>query len=170
MNDTPSTRKDAAAEAAEMRTSNADQRATALINRAMILSKAGDVSGAIHTAKAISDPYEQARVLAKIAEAQVAKGYAGDPGGSGAGSASGIGGSGAGLATGIGGDLYLTTQEAAAYLRLSSRTLERHRVEGTGSRFVKLGRRVLYRRQDLDAWAASQTFRSTSEAEAGAGT
>ncbi len=159
MNNSPSTRKDAAAEAAEMRTSNADQRATALINRAMILSKAGDVSGAIHTAKAISDPYEQARVLAKIAEAQVAKGYAGDPGGSGAGSA-----------TGIGGNLYLTTQEAAAYLRLSSRTLERHRVEGTGSRFVKLGRRVLYRRQDLDAWAASQTFRSTSEAEAGAGT
>ena len=151
MNKIPSTRKDAAAEAAEMRTSNADQRATALINRAMILSKAGDVSGAIHTAKAISDPNEQARVLAGISEAQAAKGYAGGPGG----------------------DLYLTTQEAAAYLRLSSRTLERHRVEGTGSRFVKLGRRCLYRRSDLDDWAASQTFRSTSEADAadaGAGT
>ena len=159
MNNTPSTRKGTAAEAAEMRTSNADQRATALINRAMILSKAGDVSGAIRTAKAISDPYEQARVLAKIAEAQAAKGYAGGPGGRGAGSA-----------TGIGGNLYLTQSEAAAYMRLSPRTLERHRVAGTGSVYVKLGRRVLYRRQDLDAWAASQTFRSTSEAEAGAGT
>ena len=165
MNNTPSTRKDAAAEASELPASNPDQRATALTNRAMILCEAGDVTGAIRTAKAISDPYEQAQVLAKIAEAQAAKGYAGGPGGRGAGSA-----------TGIGGNLYLTTHEAAAYLRLSSRTLERHRVEGTGSRFVKLGRRVVYRRSDLDDWAASQTFRSTSEAdaadaaEAGAGT
>ena len=62
---------------------------------------------------------------------------------------------GPGSATGIGGNLYLTQQEAAAYLRLSPRTLERHRVEGTGSRFVKLGRRVLYRRSDLDDWAAT---------------
>ena len=148
MTNTPSTRKGTAAEAAEMRTSNADQRATALINRAMILSKAGDVSGAIHTAKAISDPNEQARVLAGIAEAQAAKGYAGGPGG----------------------NLYLTQQEAAAYLRLSTRTLERHRVAGTGSVYVKLGRRVIYRRSDLDDWAASRTFGSTSEAEADAAT
>ena len=159
MTNTPSTRKDAAAEASELPASNPDQRATALTNRAMILCEAGDVTGAIRTAKAISDPYEQAQVLAKIAEAQAAKGYAGGPGGRGAGSA-----------TGIGGNLYLTQSEAAAYMRLSPRTLERHRVAGTGSVYVKLGRRVLYRRQDLDAWAASQTFRSTSEAEAGAGT
>ena len=93
-----------------------------------------------------------------------AKGYMGGTGG-GAGDREGPG-----LATGIGGNLYLTQEEAAAYMRLSPRTLERHRVEGTGSRFVKLGRRCLYRRSDLDDWAASQTFRSTSEAEAGAGT
>ncbi len=66
--------------------------------------------------------------------------------------------------------VFLTQLEASSYLRLSPRTLERHRVEGTGSRFVKLGRRVLYRRSDLDAWAASRTFGSTSEAEADAAT
>ncbi len=148
MNNTPSTRKDAAAEASELPASNPDQRATGLTNRAMILCEAGDVTGAIRTAKAISDPYEQARVLAGIAEAQAAKGYAGGPGG----------------------NLYLTQQEAAAYLRLSPRTLERHRVAGTGSVYVKLGRRVLYRRSDLDDWAASRTFGSTSEAEADAAT
>ncbi len=93
-----------------------------------------------------------------------AKGYMGGTGG-GAGDCEGPG-----SATGIGGNLYLTQQEAAAYLRLSPRTLERHRVEGTGSRFVKLGRRVLYRRSDLDDWAASRTFGSTSEAEADAAT
>ncbi len=89
-----------------------------------------------------------------------AKGYMGGTGG-GAGDCEGPG-----SATGIGGNLYLTQQEAAAYLRLSPRTLERHRVEGTGSRFVKLGRRVLYRRSDLDAWAERRTFASTAEADA----
>ncbi len=93
-----------------------------------------------------------------------AKGYMGGTGG-GAGDCEGPG-----SATGIGGNLYLTQEEAAAYMRLSPRTLERHRVEGTGSRFVKLGRRVLYRRSDLDDWAASRTFGSTSEAEADAAT
>ncbi len=90
-----------------------------------------------------------------------AKGYMGGTGGAGDCE-------GPGSATGIGGNLYLTQEEAAAYMRLSPRTLERHRVEGTGSLFVKLGRRVLYRRLDLDAWAASRTFGSTSEAEADA--
>ncbi len=66
--------------------------------------------------------------------------------------------------------VFLTQPEAAAYLRLSPRTLERHRVAGTGSVYVKLGRRVLYRRSDLDDWAASRTFGSTSEAEADAAT
>ena len=46
----------------------------------------------------------------------------------------------------------LDTGEAAAYLHLSPRTLERYRVTGEGPRFLKLGRRVLYRRADLDTW------------------
>ena len=61
---------------------------------------------------------------------------------------------------------FLTQNEAAELLRLSPRTLERHRVAGTGPQFVKAGRRVLYRRDELDRWAAARTFRSTAEADA----
>lgn len=61
----------------------------------------------------------------------------------------------------------LTTVEAAAYLRLSPRTLERFRVEGTGPPFRKAGggkrARVLYLPADLDAWLARFAFTSTSE-------
>ncbi len=61
--------------------------------------------------------------------------------------------------------VFLTQTEAAKYLRLSPRTLERQRVSGTGPRFTKAGRRVLYRVDELDAWAAARTFTSTAEAE-----
>ena len=60
--------------------------------------------------------------------------------------------------------IYLTQKEVAAYLRLSERTLERHRIAGTGPAFVKLGRRVVYRRSDVDRWAEDRTVLSTSEA------
>ena len=39
---------------------------------------------------------------------------------------------------------YLTNDEAAEYLRLSPRTLEKQRVIGGGPRFRKFGRRVMY--------------------------
>jgi excisionase family DNA binding protein len=58
----------------------------------------------------------------------------------------------------------LTQREAAEYLRLSERTLERLRVTGDGPAFVKLGRRVLYRDHDLLEWVASRVVASTSEA------
>ena len=61
---------------------------------------------------------------------------------------------------------FLTHAESARYLRLSGRTLERSRLAGTGPRFVKAGRRVIYHRDELDLWAAARTFRSTSEADA----
>lgn len=60
----------------------------------------------------------------------------------------------------------LVTEEAAQFLRLSPRTLERLRVQGTGPRFRKAGSgvraRVLYERSDLQLWV-SQAFTSTSE-------
>ena len=62
-----------------------------------------------------------------------------------------------------GGTVFFNQNEAARYLRLSPRTLERHRVAGTGPRFTKLGRRVVYALAELDAWTASRTFTSTSE-------
>ena len=66
-------------------------------------------------------------------------------------------------------ETFLTQEEAARVLRLSPRTLERHRLTGNGPPFVKIGRRVLYRRSDIDDWAESHTFGSTSEADAAAG-
>jgi predicted DNA-binding transcriptional regulator AlpA len=57
----------------------------------------------------------------------------------------------------------LTQPEAARILRLSERSLERHRVQGTGPRYASLGRRVVYARSDLLAWVQACTRRSTSE-------
>lgn len=49
---------------------------------------------------------------------------------------------------------YLTEDEAATLLRLSPRTLQRHRHNSTGPAFSRLGaRRVVYDRKDLVAWA-----------------
>ncbi len=61
-------------------------------------------------------------------------------------------------------NVFLTQKDAAALLHLSERTLERHRLTGTGPRFVKAGKRVLYRPADIDMWLAANTFGSTSEA------
>ncbi|WP_423196667.1 Helix-turn-helix domain-containing protein [Cupriavidus sp. H19C3] len=58
---------------------------------------------------------------------------------------------------------YLTNDEAADYLRLSPRTLEKQRVFGSGPKFRKFGRRVMYAVADLDAWAAEHSFDSTSD-------
>ena len=60
---------------------------------------------------------------------------------------------------------YLTNDEAAEYLRLSPRTLEKQRVIGGGPRFRKFGRRVMYAVADLDAWAADRSFETTSDPE-----
>ena len=58
----------------------------------------------------------------------------------------------------------LTTDEAAAYLRLSPRTLERYRVTGGGAgAYVKLGRRVFYEKRALDDWLELRRRRSTSD-------
>jgi excisionase family DNA binding protein len=58
----------------------------------------------------------------------------------------------------------LTTQEAARFLSLSSRTLERLRLDGSGPRYCKLRRSVRYRQADLDAWLTDSSRHSTTEA------
>jgi len=57
----------------------------------------------------------------------------------------------------------LTNAEAAAFVRLSPRTLEKFRVLGGGPRYKKLGARVRYSVEDLRAWLASRTFEMTSD-------
>jgi predicted DNA-binding transcriptional regulator AlpA len=63
--------------------------------------------------------------------------------------------------------LFLTTIEVADRLRISRRTLERMRVEGTGPRYIKVGpgkrSRVVYREADVLAWIDRFQFGSTSE-------
>lgn len=46
----------------------------------------------------------------------------------------------------------LTAPEAADYLRQAASTLATWRVNGVGPKYVRLGRRVLYRASDLAAY------------------
>ena len=58
---------------------------------------------------------------------------------------------------------YLRTPEAARFLGLSGRTLEKHRTYGTGPLYSKLGGRVVYRIDDLQAWVNRGAKASTSD-------
>ncbi|MEQ1516118.1 MAG: helix-turn-helix domain-containing protein [Usitatibacteraceae bacterium] len=58
---------------------------------------------------------------------------------------------------------YLRTPEAARFLSLSGRTLEKHRTYGTGPAYRKLGGRVVYAIDDLQAWANRGAVTSTSD-------
>ena len=54
---------------------------------------------------------------------------------------------------------FLSDQELADMLGMTTRTTLRWRRDGTGPKYVRAGlRRVLYRRTDVPAWAASRTF------------
>ncbi len=46
----------------------------------------------------------------------------------------------------------LTTTEAATLLELHPVTLKQYRVDNTGPAYQKIGRKVRYRRADLEAW------------------
>jgi predicted DNA-binding transcriptional regulator AlpA len=61
---------------------------------------------------------------------------------------------------------YVRTREAARYLSLSPRTLEKLRVNGSGPDYFKLGRAVLYAICELDAWIARNRRSSTSDGAA----
>lgn len=58
---------------------------------------------------------------------------------------------------------YMSGREAAAFLGLSPRTLDRYRVNGDGPAFHKFGSRVRYARVDLEAWASARRRTSTSD-------
>ncbi len=57
----------------------------------------------------------------------------------------------------------LNTREAAAWLNLSPRTLDRCRVSGAGPVFHRIGGRVRYLIADLETWAAGRRRVSTSD-------
>ncbi|MBB3020842.1 excisionase family DNA binding protein [Microvirga lupini] len=57
----------------------------------------------------------------------------------------------------------LTTSQAAKYLGMSASYLAKARMDGTGPRFMKIGRSVRYRATDLDDFLRSCTRSSTSQ-------
>jgi predicted DNA-binding transcriptional regulator AlpA len=60
----------------------------------------------------------------------------------------------------------LSTEQAADYCGLSSSFFNKSRLTGDGPVFLKLGRRVAYKRDDLDRWLESCRRSSTSQTEA----
>ena len=61
---------------------------------------------------------------------------------------------------------FLRTKEAAEFLSLSARTLEKHRTYGTGPTYRKIGGRVVYAMADLQDWAERGRRASTSDVTA----
>lgn len=62
-------------------------------------------------------------------------------------------------------DQSFDTPGAAQYLGLSVSIMPKWRLEGRGPVFCKLGRRVVYKKSDLDAWRDARRRVSTSEYE-----
>jgi predicted DNA-binding transcriptional regulator AlpA len=60
----------------------------------------------------------------------------------------------------------LDAKAAANFLALSPSTLAKLRIYGGGPRYLKLGRRVAYSREDLDAWLNQNRRSNTSEQRA----
>ena len=56
---------------------------------------------------------------------------------------------------------HLQQVDLARRWRLSPRTLERWRWHGIGPRYLKIGGRVVYRLEDVQAYEAAQTRQST---------
>ena len=62
---------------------------------------------------------------------------------------------------------YLNNREAAEYLGLSVRTMNRYRVTGDGPPYYRLGGRVRYVRAELDEWVTGSRRTSTSDEDPG---
>jgi len=58
---------------------------------------------------------------------------------------------------------YLKAPDAALHLGLAAATLAKHRCYGTGPVYRKLGGRIVYLVEDLNAWAEIGRRRSTSD-------
>lgn len=57
----------------------------------------------------------------------------------------------------------LTPQHAAKIIGISKSTLAKLRLKGDGPKYLKIGKSILYRPQDIEEWMASRVFKSTSE-------
>ena len=64
--------------------------------------------------------------------------------------------------------ILLNTMEAAEVLRLGVATLHRWRKSGKGPPYIEMGRKVYYRRTDLDRWIEEQQRQPRHAADAAA--
>jgi hypothetical protein len=55
------------------------------------------------------------------------------------------------------GSPFLSPEQAAHYLGISTRTLQEHRSGGTGPRFRRHCRHIRYHIDDLDVWSLGET-------------
>jgi excisionase family DNA binding protein len=62
-------------------------------------------------------------------------------------------------------DEKLAPSEAARHLGLARSTLAKMRCRGGSPTFLRLGRKIVYVRADLDAWLAERRAVSTSDAD-----
>jgi excisionase family DNA binding protein len=60
-------------------------------------------------------------------------------------------------------DPLMTVKEAADYLRVSKSFLDKARLCGEGPPFIRVGRKILYRKSAVDAWLTKHQFASTSQ-------
>jgi excisionase family DNA binding protein len=58
---------------------------------------------------------------------------------------------------------FLSPKQAAAFLSVSKSYLDKLRVYGGGPKFLRFGRKILYRKSELNVWAEQRCFSSTSE-------
>lgn len=58
---------------------------------------------------------------------------------------------------------YLNTQQLAEKMKTSQRTLERWRMEGQGPEYYKLGRKVIYKSDDVIAYLEANKYSHTSQ-------
>lgn len=61
--------------------------------------------------------------------------------------------------------IVVSSKAAASIVGLSESTLAKLRLYGSGPVYCKLGRRVVYRVSDLEAWLQSRTVIDTTDAE-----
>ena len=64
-------------------------------------------------------------------------------------------------------DIRLDQKELAVRWSISHRTLERWRVEGSGPAYLKIGGRVIYRIEDIEAYEAAQLHAPVTETRVG---
>ena len=64
-------------------------------------------------------------------------------------------------------DIFFNQTDLAARWLVSPRTLERWRWLGTGPRYHKIGGRVVYKLEDIEAFEAGRSFISTAHEKRG---